>query len=90
MQKKERLQRETWTLDHQYLIRAYAKFDGPQVNSKKRYARAVVQVFKGDPAITFECEIFFAVSVLHGEDLLDELQNAERIARDFIEATGKV
>jgi len=82
---KNVLERTTWTQDRQYVIKARAKFAHPLIGGALVAARADVMVFRGDPEITRRREIFYALSQLHSHDLLDELQNAERIARDFID-----
>jgi hypothetical protein len=74
--------RETWSADGRYLIRAYAKVVADFARGSR--AMGVVQVFDGDPSLTGKPDIFLSSSKLHGNDLLDELQNAERIGRDFI------
>jgi len=47
--------------------------------------RAEVMVFRGDPMFNRRREIFYALSQLHSDALLDELQYAERITRNFID-----
>lgn len=87
MRIRTEIYRETWSSDRRYLIRAYAKlvpgFDAVCDSA----AMGVVQVFEGDPAVTGLPEIFLSSSKLNCADLLDELQNAERIGRDFITKT---
>ena len=63
---------------------AHAKFRERMVANGIFIAQAVVHVFDGDPFRTGESAIFYSFSDLHSSDLLDELQNAERIGRDFL------
>lgn len=63
---------------------AHAKFRNLRNSLGIQIAKAVVHVFDGDPLITGESAVFYAFSELHSYDLLDELQNAERIGRDFV------
>jgi hypothetical protein len=84
MPNKNEISRETWSTDSQYFLRAFAiiaKSVGP---AGIPVAKAIVQVFRGHPAVTSASEIFISMSTLGSYDLLDELQNAERIGRDFI------
>ena len=84
MSHRKELFRETWSSDRKYLIRAYAKVVAQPGITRVFTAIAFVQVFEGDPKITPPRELFFSASELNAHDLLDELQNAERIGRDFI------
>lgn len=63
---------------------AHAKFLTSMGVSGQPIAKAVVHVYEGDPLITGATSIFHGFSNLHSYDLLDELQNAERIGRDFL------
>ena len=86
MPKQQDIFRETWSADGRYLIRAYARIaDATYVGYVSR-ALGVVQVFDGDPAVNGKAEVFLSSSRLNSYDLLDELQNAESIGRDFIAA----
>jgi hypothetical protein len=46
----------------------------------------VVHVYEGDPVVMEKAAIFEAYSKLHSYDLLDELQNAERMGRDYVDS----
>jgi hypothetical protein len=78
------ISRSVWSPDGKYLIIAQAKFRIFKGLPEQFIAKAVVHVFKGDPIISGASSIFSGFSNLHSSDLLDELQNAERIGRDFI------
>jgi hypothetical protein len=84
MYKPEEISRSIWSLDGRYLIMAHAKFRERLAACGIFVAKAVVHVFDGDPFITGESAIFYSFSELHSGNLLDELQNAERIGRDFL------
>lgn len=84
MHKSKEISRSMWTSDGRYLVMAHAKFRARLAASGIRVAKAVVHVFEGDPVITGASAIFYSFSELHSSDLLDELQNAERIGRDFL------
>lgn len=76
--------RETWSPDRRFLIRAYAR-NSVETNVKNVFRTVgVVQVFEGDPKLSGMPEIFLSSSKLNGNDLLDELQNAEWLGRDFV------
>lgn len=83
MHKSKEISRSMWTSDGRYLVMAH-KFRARLAASGIRVAKAVVHIFEGDPVITGASAIFYAFSELHSSDLLDELQNAERIGRDFL------
>lgn len=84
MRTRYEISRDTWSADGRYLIRAYAKI--PRIAPLGHMARAIglVQVFDGDPSLTGNRELFLSASELNSTDLLDELQNAERLGRDFV------
>ena len=63
---------------------AHAKYRNLRTRAGIQIAKAVVHVFDGDPVLTGAGAIYYAFSELHSHDLLDELQNAERIGRDFV------
>ena len=63
---------------------AHAKFRELRTSADLQIAKAVVHVFDGNPAVSGAGAIYHAFSELHSSDLLDELQNAERIGRDFV------
>lgn len=86
MHNRNEILRETRSADGKYFIRAYAKI--PRLGLLGHMARAIglVQVFEGDPSVTGNPEIFLSASRLNGTDLLDELQNAERIGRDYVDS----
>jgi hypothetical protein len=84
MIKNKEISRTTWSSDGKYQIVAYAKFDPVIGVTTIPTARAVVHVFEGDSMAPSSSSIFASLSDLHCNDLLDELQNAERIGRDFI------
>lgn len=84
MRKSEELSRSIWTPNGRYLIMAHAKFRELRTVSGLEIAKAVVHVFDGDPVASGATAIYYAFSELHSSDLLDELQNAERIGRDFV------
>lgn len=65
---------------------AHAKFRTVRSTLGIQVAKAVVHVFDGDPAVTGMPAVFYAFSQLHSYDLLDELQNAERIGREFVDS----
>jgi hypothetical protein len=65
---------------------AHAKFRNLHSALGIQIAKAVVHVYDGDPVITGQAAIFYAFSELHSYDLLDELQNAERIGREFVDS----
>jgi hypothetical protein len=88
MHKSNELSRSTWSPDGRYLVVAHAKFRELRTDADRKIAKAVVHVFEGDPAITGAPAIYYAFSELHSRDLLDELQNAERIGRDFVSSVG--
>jgi hypothetical protein len=62
----------------------HAKFSNLRSFIGGPIAQAVVHVYDGDPVVTGKAAIFNAFSKLHSYDLLDELQNAERIGRDYV------
>jgi hypothetical protein len=84
MYKSKEISRSVWSSDGNYLVMAHAKFRTTRGITGQLIAKAVVHVYEGDPVITGAASIFFAFSHLHSCDLLDELQNAERIGRDFL------
>lgn len=86
MSRSTEITRSVWSPDRQYLVIAQAKFTTVQGLQGQFIAKAVVHVFKGNPLISGAPSIFSSFSDLHSSDLLDELQNAERIARDFIDS----
>ena len=86
MHKRKDILRETWSANGRYLIRAYSKIADAIHVGYVPHVMGVVQVFDGDPSVNGKPEIFLSCSKLNGFDLLDELQNAERIGRDFIAA----
>lgn len=65
---------------------ANAKFRNLRSSLGIQIAKAVVHVFDGDPTVTGKAAIFYSFSELHSYDLLDELQNAERIGREFVDS----
>jgi hypothetical protein len=84
MHKSKELSRSIWSSDEKYLMMSHAKFKDARAWNARPIAKAVVLVFEGDPLKTGDLPIFSALSDLHSFDLLDELQNAERIGRDFL------
>lgn len=84
MRNRKDIYRETWSADGRYLIRAYAKFSVETATEGSKKAIGVVQVFEGDPTLSGAPEIFLSSSKLNCIDLLDELQNAEWLGRDFV------
>lgn len=86
MYKSDELLRSIWSLDRRYLVLAHAKFRNVRGPAGQPIAKAVVIVFEGDPAVEGTPVVYSAFSNLHSCDLLDELQNAERIGRDFVGA----
>jgi hypothetical protein len=87
MYKSTEISRSVWSSDGRYLVMAHAKFRERLAACGVRVAKAVVHVFEGDPVLTGASAIFYSFSELHSGDLLDELQNAERIGRDFLAST---
>ena len=63
---------------------AHAKYRNLRTPAGIQISKAVVHVFDGDPVLTGAGPIYYAFTKLHSHDLLDELQNAERIGRDFV------
>jgi hypothetical protein len=86
MVKSREMSRSVWTTDGKYLVMAHAKFRTVRGLTGQRIAKAVVHVFAGNPVVSGVDAIFSGFSDLHSYDLLDELQNAERIGRDFVAA----
>jgi hypothetical protein len=86
MYKSREMSRSIWTPDGKYLVMAHAKFRTVRGPTGQRVAKAVVHVYAGDPLVSGVDWIFSGFSELHSYDLLDELQNAERIGRDFVAA----
>jgi hypothetical protein len=84
MHKSKELSRSIWSADGKYLMTSHAKFRDTRGLTNRPIAKAVVLVFDGDPLLTGQQPIFSALSDLHSYDLLDELQNAERIGREFV------
>lgn len=84
MRNRKDIYRETWSADGKYLIRAYARFSIEAAVEGSHKVVGVVQVFEGDPKLSGMPEIFLSSSKLNGTDLLDELQNAEWLGRDFV------
>jgi hypothetical protein len=84
MFKSKELLRSIWSPDRRYLILAHAKFRNVRGLNDRPIAKAIVIVFEGDPAASDTPAVFSSYSELHSYDLLDELQNAERIGRDFV------
>lgn len=84
MRTRNEIFRETRSADGRYVIRAYARIGDQHTMASVFGVLGVVQVFDGDPSINGRPEIFLSSSKLNSHDLLDELQNAERIGRDFI------
>jgi hypothetical protein len=84
MYKSKELSRSIWSPDGRYLVMAHAKFRNLRTAAGIRIAKAVVHVFDRDPVVAGAAPLYYAFSELHSYDLLDELQNAERIGRDFI------
>jgi len=84
MSNRKDIYRETWSADGRYLIRAYARFSVATAIKGSYKTVGVVQVFEGDPKLSGMSEIFLSSSKLNGIDLLDELQNAEWLGRDFV------
>ena len=86
MHKSNELSRSVWSTDGRYLMMTHAKFQNSRNASDIQIAKAVVRVYDGDPVVTGKDAIFYSFSELHSYDLLDELQNAERIGREFIDS----
>lgn len=84
MAKSREISRSVWTTDGKYLVIAHAKFRTVRGLTGQRIAKAIVHVYASDPVVTGGSTIFSGFSDLHSYDLLDELQNAERIGRDFV------
>jgi hypothetical protein len=84
MYKSKEMSRSVWLLDKKYLVMAHAKFRTVRGLTGQLIAKAVVHVYEGDPVVSGASSIFSGFSDLHSYDLLDELQNAERIGRDFV------
>jgi hypothetical protein len=78
------LSRDTWLQENKYLIRAFAIWRPPLVGSSTCQAVGDVQVYVGNPADDMSNLIFCSKGQSNGYDLLDALQSAERIGRDFI------
>jgi hypothetical protein len=87
MNESKEMSRSIWSLDGKFLMTSHAKFRETRGLTGQPIAKAVVLVFEGDPLFTGKQPIFSAFSDLHSYDLLDELQNAERIGRDFVSST---
>jgi hypothetical protein len=86
MHNSKEMSRSVWTSDGKYLIMAHAKFSSARSVSGAQIAKAVVHVYEGDPVVMKKAAIFEAYSKLHSYDLLDELQNAERMGRDYVDS----
>jgi hypothetical protein len=86
MHKSKEMSRSNWSRDGRFLIMAHVKYRSLRSAMGIQIAKAVVHVFDGDPAVNGMPAIFYAFSELHSYDLLDELQNAERIGRDFVDS----
>jgi hypothetical protein len=84
MDELNELARSVWSPDKKYLVMAHAKFRTVHGPNERAIAKAVVHVYRGDPIVTGASSIFSCFSMLHSSDLLDELQNAERLGRDFL------
>lgn len=87
MYKSKEISRRLWSSDGRYLVMAHAKFRERMAACGVHVAIAVVHIFEGDPVLTDASAIFYSFSQLHSGDLLDEVQNAERIGRDFFAST---
>jgi hypothetical protein len=86
MHKSKDMSRSIWSSDGKYLMMSHAKFREAKGWMGQPIAKAVIFIFEGDPVITGAPSIFSALSTLHSFDLLDELQNAERIGREFVDS----
>jgi hypothetical protein len=84
MDKPNELARSVWSPDKKYLVMAHARFRTVHGPGGRPIAKAMVHVYQGDPTVTGASSIFSCFSMLHCSDLLDELQNAERLGRDFL------
>lgn len=84
MSNRKDIYRKAWSADGRYLIRAHARSSVDTAIKSSYKTVGVMQVFEGDPKISDMSEIFGSPSKLNDIDLLDELQNAEWLGRDFI------
>ena len=76
------MERTTFSTNRLYAIRAKAKWLKPQVGSARIFVQA--EVFQGNPTIIGNEPVFLHKAQAETSDLLDALQSAEVIARQYI------
>lgn len=86
MTDRVKMERDTWSKDGQYLIRATASFL-PDVNNRPiDIVTGFVVVFFGNPESTGNPAIFMSSTQSHSNDLLEQLREAEHLGRDYIDS----
>lgn len=81
---RDHMERTTFSASRKYFIRAEAKWAKPRLGPARIFVKA--EVFEGSPTILGNEHIFLHKAQAGTSDLLDALQSAEAIARQYIDS----
>jgi hypothetical protein len=81
---RDHMKRTTFSASRQYFIRAEARWAKPSFGPARIVVKA--EVFEGSPTIVGNENIFLHKAQAATSDLLDALQSAEAIARQYIDS----